>query len=777
LGIGANTAIFSMADAVMFRPFPFKNLDRIVALWETIPKVSAERYGVSSGNYFDWKEQNHVFDQMTAYRPWNATLTGPHEPEQVQAHLVLSSFFPLLDVPPLKGRFFSGGGNPNEANQVVVSFGFWQERLGADLHVLGRVLSLNGIGYTVIGVMPKEFDFPMYAEIWAPWIVTPEDRSERSKHDLNVLCRLKTGFSPSQAQTEMNNIGGRLAREYPLANAGRGVGVMLLRDSVDQYARRFMEVVAGAVAFLLLLACANVANLQLARGASRQREMAVRVALGARRGRLAQQLFTEGIMLSLLAAGLGLPLVIWGLAVIKANMPQLVARHLPSLMLAQMDPRMLVFTLAAAVLSGIAFTIPAAFQVSPKRLHETLKEGGRSSSVSGGRRMRAGLVVSEIAFAVVLLIGAALMVKGFQNLARMDQGFDPNNVITFNISLPESKYPEMHQVANFYKETLRRLSTLPNIQSAAVVSELPALADSRNSPVIIAEQPTASPDRPLLVEVRVTSEDYFRAMAMPVQRGRAFAPQDSASSLPVAIISESAARRFWPRQDPLGRRLRLPSPEFGTPWLTVVGIVGDARYFFLDSEVRPTIYVPYLQQPIRSLNLVLRTEARLDPTVVDIRRAVEEVDSTLPVYGIERISQFFADLAGGVGVVAALMAVFAIIALVLSAAGIYAVMAYSVAQRIQEIGIRMALGAQGGDIWKLVLGNSVRLLGIGLALGLPVALSLGRVMSSALSGVVAVDPLTFVGFTMLLSAIALLASYIPARRATKVDPIVALRHE
>jgi putative ABC transport system permease protein len=391
--------------------------------------------------------------------------------------------------------------------------------------------------------------------------------------------------------------------------------------------------------------------------------------------------------------------------------------------------------------------------------------------------MRARLVVSEIAFAIVLLIGAGLMVRGFQNLARMDQGFDPNNVLTFNPSLPESKYPETHQVSNFYKETLRRLCTVPGIQSAAVVSELPALGDSRNSPVTVEGQPTASADRPLLAEVRVTSEDYFRAMAMPVRRGRAFAPQDSADSLPVAVISESAARRFWPRRDPLGLRLRLASPNFSTPWLTVVGIVGDVRHFVLDSEVRPTIYVPYLQQPIRSLNLVLRTEAHLDPAVADIRTAVHDVDSTLPVYGIERLSRFFADLAGGVGVVAALMTVFAAIALVLAAAGIYAVMAYSVAQRIQEFGIRLALGAQRVDISKLVLVNSVRLVGIGLALGLPAALSLGRVMSSLLSGLVAVDPLNCVGFTLLLSASALLASYIPARRATKVDPIIALRHE
>jgi putative ABC transport system permease protein len=776
-GIGANTAIFSMADAIISRPYPFPDPDRLVALWETIPQVSAEHYGVSPGNFFDWKEQSHRLKAMAAFRPWDATLTGVHDLERVRAYQVSPDFFPVLGVSPSKGRAFSNNHGQENRNQAVVSYGFWHHRLGADAHVIGRRITLNGEGTTIIGVMPREFDFPLSAELWTPWIATPEERSARSTHEPSVLARLRPGGSLAQAQAEMNTLGERLAREYPLENAGRGVGMMLLRDSADSYARRFMTVVVGAVVFLLLLASANVANLQLARGAARQKELAIRVAMGATGGRIARQLFTEGVLLSLLGAGLGLPLALWGLAAIKTSLPPLVARHVPSLMLVRMDARMLAFTLAAAVLSGIAFTLPAVWQASPRRLDETLKQGGRSPSLAARRRMRSALVISEIALAVVLLIGAGLMVKGFQDLVRMDQGFDPTNVLTFNVSLPTSKYPQNPQVVSFYKEALRRLEAIPEIQSVAVISELPALADSRSSPIRIEGQVAASHERPWLAEVRVTSAQYFRVLAMPVRVGRAFTPGDDADSLPVAMISESAARRFWPGQDPMGRRLKLTSAEFETTWLTVVGIVGDVKQFYLDSEVRPTVFVPFAQQPIRPLNFVLRTAAPLDRTVAEVREAVEAVDSTQPVYGVERMAKYFADLAGGIGVIAALLGVVAAIALALAAAGIFAVMAYSVAQRIPEIGIRMALGARPADVWRLVLGSALRLVAVGLGLGLPVSVTLGRVMSSVFSGVVSLDSRTFAGLAVVLSAVALLASYVPARRATKVDPVIALRAE
>jgi putative ABC transport system permease protein len=777
VGIGVTTAIFSMADAIMFHPYPFKDLDRIVDLGETIPKVSTERYGVSPGNYLDWKEKSRALRQMAAYRPWDATLTGAHNPEQVRVYLVSSDFFPLLGMAPRRGRVFSEQENEENRNQVLVSYGFWQQRLGGDSNVLGKPLTLNGLTYTVIGVMPQDFDFPMYAEMWAPWIAAPEARSERTRHELGVIARLASGVPLHQARAEMDNIGARLARDYPLSNAGRRVGVVLLRDSVDEYAGRFMMIVTAAVAFLLLLACANVANLQLARGSARRRELALRIALGAGRWRIARQLLAEGILLSALGAGLGLPLAVWGLAAIKARMPQIVSRHLPGLTHAQLDARMLAFAVAATLFTGVASTLPAMLQAWSERLHETLKEGGRGSLAPGWRWMREAMVVFEIAFAIVLLIGAGLLVEGFKNLARLNQGFDSAHVVTFNINLPDSKYREGHQVVNFYQELLRRLNAIPGNGPAAVTSELPALGDGRSRPIEIEGQPAASPERPLLSEVRITSEEYFRTLAIPIHAGRGFNSADREGALPVAVVSSSAAQRLWPGQNAMGGRLKVTSGELGTPWLTVVGIVGDVKHFFLDSEVRPIIYLPYQQQPVRSLNVVLRTGMPLDRTALAVRAAVRNVDAAQAPYAVESLNRFFADLAGGVGIVASLVGIFAVIALAMSVAGVYAVMAYSVARRTQEIGIRMALGAQAADVRKLIAGNALKLLGTGLAAGLPVSLALGRIMSGALPGLVILNPFIVAGFTAVLAASALVASYVPARRASQVDPLVALRRD
>ena len=774
VGIGTNTAIFSMANAILFHPYPFPELDRIISLAESIPAVSRERYAVSSGNYFDWKEQCRASHQMAAYKRWNATVTLPDGPERVQAHLVSSEFFPLLGLAPLQGRFFSLGEVERDPNQIVISYGFWQQRLGRDPHALGRSLDLNGQSYTIVGVMGKQFDFPMYAEIWAPWIATPAERRDRTNHDLQVIARLKPGATLAQTQAETHAIASRLAREYPLSNSGRGVNIMRLRDTVDEYAGKFITVVTSAVLFLLLLACANVANLQLARGTSRQTEMALRLALGASRSRIVRQLLIEGLALSFLGAILGLPLAFWGLEAIRASLPELVARHLPGLTYSGLNASMLTASLIAAALTGIAFTMPAALQACSQQLHETLKSGGRGSPTSGKRTLRSTLVVSEIVLAVALLIGAGLMLQGFHSLAAPDQGFQPGNVLTFDLTLPESKYRDNSQIVNYHGEILRSLHDIAGLRSAAVISDLPALADSRSSPIQIEGRPAGSPDHPLLAELRVTSEDYFRIFSIPVQAGRSFSNHDTADGLPVAVISRSAAHRFWPGRDPLGCRLRLSSRDTNTPYLTVVGVVADVKHFLLSNEVRPTVYVPYTQRPVRSLHVIVQPPAPSDRTAAVARTAVHTVDPTLALPNLERISSIFSDLVAGVGVIAWLMGIFAVMAALLAAAGIYAVVSYSVAQRTREIGIRMALGARPQDVVKMIVSNALRLVAIGLVIGCLVAFALSRGMSSTLPGVVSLDPLTFTAFSLLLTAIALLASLIPSRRATKVDPVRAL---
>lgn len=773
--IAANAAIFSMANAA-FRPYPFRELDLLVAVSETIPQVSAERYDVSAGNFFDWKSRTHTLEPMEAYKAWGATLTGRDEAEQVQGYLVSPGFFSLLGVAPMKGRVFSRTENESERNQLVVSYGFWQQRLASDPGVLGRVVSVNGLGYTVIGVMPKQFEFPMYAELWSAWMPTPAERNERVEHELGVVARLKPGFAISQAQAEMNQVAERLARDYPLSNAERGVDVRRLSETADPYARRFMAVLLGAVSFLLLLACASIANLQLARGATRRKEMAVRVAMGGSRARIARQVFTEGFLVSLLGAGLSLPLASAALGIIKANIPQVVARNAPYLMHVQLDGRMLAFVLGVVGLTTIASTLPVALQASPERLAETLKESGRGSLGVGRSRARSALVISELAFAIVLLIGAGLMVNGFRHLASTESGVDVTQVLTFHVSLPETEYAGAG-VANFYKETLRRLTAIPEIQSAAMISELPALGDSRSSPVVIEGQAVDGRERPLLAEVRVTSEEYFSSLGIRVREGRGFTSHDTGENLPVAVVSGGAAARFWPGQDVIGRRLRLNSAEMPGGWLTVVGIVGDVNHFFLDTEVRPTVYVSYLQRPVRGLNFVIRSEAPFEVAAPKIRQAVRSVDGKQQAYDLQNLKRFFTELSGAVGIMTSLMSAFAFIALGLSAAGVYALMAYSVAQRRQEIGIRMALGAEPRDILKLVVGNAMKLTAIGLVIAVPAALALSRVMIAAMSGIVALDFLTLAGFATIPAAIALFAAYMPARGASMSDPLRALRQE
>jgi putative ABC transport system permease protein len=776
LAIGANTAIFSMADAIVYRPFPFPHLGRILAFAETIPAVSTDRYPVASANYYDWLPRNRALEQFAAYQPWAASVITPEGPQALRAWIVSPSFFPLLGIPPQSGRAFAPDGGEEDRHSIVISSGFWRQRLASDPNAVGRYIAVNGLSSKVIGIMPAEFDFPAYTEIWGLWMPGAEERNRRTGGALYVIGRLKSGFSLRDVRAQMNEIAGDLARRYPSACAGRGVGVMQLTDSLDTYAKRYVEVIGFAVALLLLLACANVANLQLARGAMRRREMAVHMALGAGRAALTRQLLLEGILLSLAGACLGIPLAERALALIKISLPQLVLRHLPGLPYAKLDAGMLLLTAAAAVITGIAFTVPAVLQIYARDIQRVLRAGGRGSVSSGGRYTRSALVVCEVVLAVVLLTGATLIFRGFRRLTPSRQGFDPANTLTF-IWSGGTKSSDDVQTASFYEEGLRRLAALPEVSSVAAISELPALADSRSAAVIIEGQDAAPPEKPLLAETRIAAGDYFRMLSIPVLRGRGLEPWDRAGALPAAVISQSAARRFWPEHDAIGQRFRLTTGGRNTGWFTVVGIAGDVHHFFLDTEIRPTVYVSYLQEPARALNVLVRPAAVTDRSAPAVRSAMKALDPSQPLYNVRSLRQFFDDLAAAIAVIAALVGIFAVLSLGLSVAGIYAVMGYTVTERTQEIGVRMALGARSTDMWRLVIGDSLRLVAIALCFALPMALALARAMSRLFAGIVAIELFPMAGVAILMTGAAMLAAYIPARRASRVDPLVALRSQ
>ena len=778
LSMGAGTAIFSMGDAIVNRPFAFPELPRLMSVAVTVPKSASARYPVSPADYTDWVERNRAFSPLAAFKAWDVRLTGNRDPERVRAVLVSPGFFPALGIAPLKGRAFGDRIGEDERHQAVISYGFWRQRLAGDRAAVGREIQLNGLPYTVIGVMPERFDYPTYTEVWAPWIADPrEARAERSAGTLEVIGRLAPGVSFRQARARMAALASELARQYPATNAGRGIDVTRLSESTDPYAPKYVTIVTAAVAFLLLLACANVANLQLVRCAVRRPEITLRAALGAGRGRIARQFLIEGILLSVAGAIPGLPIALAALAATKGSIPALVLRHLPGLPYAVLDSRMLAWMLAAAVTVGIAFTLPALFQVSSDRLHEDFKSAGRGAIAAPGRGARSVLVVAEVAFALVLLSAASSIFLTVRSLAPTRQGFDPGNVYTFGMSAPEFQYPRDGQVVTLYKETLRRLAALPEVASVAAVSELPALDVSRSGSVEIEGRPAPPPDRPRLCELRIASPGYFETLRIAEAAGRPFDLHDDETSRPVAIVSREAARRFWPGANPIGQRLRVDSAAVRTGWLTVVGVAGDVNHFFLDSEIRPVVYVNYLQVPVRGLTILVRPAAGVERANTAVRAVVASVDRSQTVYNFASFSRTFSEMVGGIRVIAVLIGVFAALALVLSAAGVYAVMHYSVAQRTREIGVRMALGALPSDIGTMVVGEAVRMALVAIGIALPATWAAGRGLSRLTAGMAESGQWIALGAAAVVGGSAALAGYLPARRAARIDPLTAIRHE
>jgi len=780
LGIGANTVMFSSINAMLLRPFAFKDLDRAVDVYETVPSQNRQQMPVAPANFRDWQEQAKGIELLAAVRGRNVNLTGEGLAERLECFQVTSNFFPLLGIPAQLGRYVVADNLGAGRNHVVVlGHGFWQRHFGADPAIVGQSVLLSGEKFTVIGVMPSDFDFPVGAEAWVPLDFTVQEASDRANHSLQLFGRLKAGVSLAKAQDDLETIAARLGREYPQTNAGHGVRVRGLLDDLTLGSQQFMGVLMGGAAFVLLLACANVANLLLARVTGRQKEIAVRLALGAGRWLIVRQLMVESTLVSVLGGMAGLLLAVWDLNLTQNTLPPFILQHIPGLKHLQADWRVLVFTIAVALLAGILAAVAPALHVSRPELNEVLKESARGGAVSPSRRrLRSMLVVTEIALALVLLVSAGLMVRGFRNLANEEMGFDRRHVLTFRISLAESKYASAERIRGFYEQLIQRLQSLPSSESAAAVTAVPGGWWGWNSTPYSAEG--QAPEA--LGEIRsagaqsVTPE-FFRALRVPLLKGRFISAQDGLEAPLVVNLSEGLARQLWPHEDAVGKRLRFGRPENSEPWRTVVGVVGGVRPSPWEKQVDLTVYFPLAQAPQASMGVVVRTSG--DPLALAgaVRFQVLRLDREQPPYDLRSLEQLISDDVSGVDYSARFMIGFGILALILAAAGIFAVMAYSVLERTHEIGLRMALGARRADVLRLVIGNAAKLAAVGLGLGVAGALAVTRLLVSLLLGVVRMDLLTFAGLTALLAAVAALAAYVPASWAAKVDPMEALRYE
>lgn len=777
LGIGANTAIFSVVNTVLLRPLPYKDPERLVMVWEDATKHGYPRDTPAVANFIDWRDQNQVFEGMAAIAEESFNLTGTGDPERLEGRRVSANLFPLLGVEPQIGRVFTAAEDqPGTQRVVLLSYGLWQRRFGGDPNIVGKSLTLNGDSYIVVGVMPARFQFPSKDdEAWVPIAFTPQETASRNRHYLEVVARLKPGVTLAQAQTEMSTIATRLQQQYPKSNADLGAAVTSLHEYMVGDIKPALLILLGAVGLVLLIACANVANLLLARAAVRQKEIAVRVALGAKRGRLIRQFLTESVLLSTLGGIVGLVIAYVGLILLKTFIPENIsqAREI------WIDYKVLGFTLLVSVATGLIFGLAPAMQAVRFNQAETLKEGGRDAATgSHGKRLRSLLVMAEVAISLVLLIGAGLLINSFLRLRNVDPGFRADNLLTMNIVLPEPKYEELERRSAFYTDLIQRVQSLAGVRSAAVTTNLPLYRQGNSISIGIEGRPAPPPEQKWIIVTRIISPGYFDTMGIPLLKGRPLTDQDTSTSPNVVVISETMARRFWPGEDPIGKRISAGRVEKPEDWIQVVGIVKDVRQFELNADPKPQMYLSYRQADFFApRDLVVKTDVDPASLAATVRKAVWEVDKDQPVSNIRTMEEILADSIARQRFSMLLLAIFAGVALVLAGVGIYGVMSYSVAQRTHEIGIRMALGAQTGAVLKLAVGYGMKLVVIGIVIGLIAAFALTRVMATLLFGVTATDPTTFTLISLLLVAVAALASYIPARRATKVNPIIALRYE
>jgi len=796
LAIGANSAVFSLINALLVRPLPYQQPAKLALIWERFAAQGLDRIPVSPPEYLDLEKAFKSGSQLASFTYQTFNLGAGDVPERISGALVTSTLFPLLGVEPIKGRTFAreeqGQGHDD---MIVISERLWQRRFNSDPSLIGKSLLLNGRNYTVIGIMPAKFEFPIplfgvqgnqFAErvdIWKPVAFTPTELKDRGNRSYGLITRLRSDVSPAKAQAELDTIMADWIRAYPdnYQNSGFGARIYPLQNQVVGGMRTGLAILLGAVIFVLLIACANLATMLLARASARERELAIRIALGAGRWRLLRQMLTESVLLALAGAAGGIVLSIWALELLK----QIGARTVPRLAEVNVDLVVLIVTAAVAVGTGILFGLIPAFASAKPELTEALKEGGRSST-TGARRnqLRNSLVVAEIALALVLLVGAGLLLKSYARVQNIDPGFDRHNVLTAEIDLPDTKYPPRgssdynhgQAIMNFWNEALRRVRQLPGVEAAGCTIVLPLSGSNTDSSFAVEGRSTGGKEPTPDEELRTITPDYFGALKTPLLRGRFFTESDNVDAPGVTIVNDALAKKYWPNEDALGKRITLDDPRKNPKWLTIVGIVRSIRHRSLDVDPQPEYYLPLAQDAERTMVLTVRSTEDPRSLTSALRREIQAIDPDQPIANVRTLEAVTADSVAPRRMSMVLLGAFAGIALLLAGVGIYGVISYLVVQRTHEIGVRMALGAQRRDVLRLVVGHALKLVGIGTVIGLVLALLSTRTLSALLYSVGAFDATTFVFVTITLAAVALLASYIPALRATRADPMIALSH-
>jgi putative ABC transport system permease protein len=781
LGIGANTAIFSVVNAVMIRPLPYRDASRLVMVWEDNRNRGRHQNVVSPANFLDWKEQGDVFEDMAALYDTRLNLTDVADPEEVAAQRVTLNMFDLLGAQPMLGRTFEpDDAQPARQDSVILSYGLWQRRFGGNPAIVGQTIKLNAEIYTVIGVMPPDYQLFINsgsltgdrAELWAPMLFGNNDRARRGRYAMAV-ARLRNGVTLQQAQSQMTALADALEKQYPAFNTGWGVNLVSFREQFIGEMRKPLLMLLGAVGFVLLIACANVANLLLARAAARQKEIAIRLAIGASRGRIVRQLLIESTALALLGGAAGLLLAMWGVDALVALGP----KSLLPAGGARLNLIVLGFTMLVSLLTGVIFGLAPAMEASRTNLNDALKEGGKAAA-SGGRahRLRNLFVIVEVALALVLLIGSGLLIKSFARLQAVNPGFNPQNLLTARVSLPYAKYHEEGQSNRFFREALDRIRQIPGVRNVSAVNFLPFTGLGAATKFSVVGRPAPPPGQEPVIDARVCDAGYFQTMGIPLIKGRTFNEREQTVAAHVVVVNETLARDIFPGEDPIGQRIVINMMSDPKP-SEIIGVVGDVKHASLDGDVRPMSYWPPAESAYPFMTLVARTDGDPLNYVAAVRRDVQALDNDQPIASVYTMEQLISESVARARFSTTLLAIFAAVALILAAVGIYGVMSYSVTQRTHEIGLRMALGADRRAVMAMVIRQGMRLALIGVAAGLAIALALTRLLATLLFGVSATDPTTFIVIALILIGVALVACFVPARRATRVDPMVALRYE